>query len=206
MTASNNLDIVIEGRGAHSAMPQAAVDPVMVAVALAQALQTIVSRNVDPQQPAVLSITQIHAGSAYNVIPERAVLNGTIRSYDAGVQALIVERIRTLAAGVAAGFGATAQVTVHDGYPALVNAPEQAAQAIRVAGGIVGAAMVDGNAPRLTGSEDFSYMLQHAPGAFLWLGQGHGPNLHNPAFDFNDDLIPLGATILVRLAEDRLRA
>ena len=206
MTASNNLDIVIEGRGAHGAMPQAAVDPVMVAVALAQALQTIVSRNVDPQQPAVLSITQIHAGSAYNVIPERAVLNGTIRSYDAGVQALIVERIRTLAAGVAAGFGATAQVTVHDGYPALVNAPEQAAQAIRVAGGIVGAAMVDGNAPRLTGSEDFSYMLQHAPGAFLWLGQGHGPNLHNPAFDFNDDLIPLGATILVRLAEDRLRA
>ena len=206
LAASNNLDIVIEGRGAHGAMPQDSVDPVMVAVTLAQALQTVVSRNVDPRQSVVLSITQIHAGSAYNVIPDRAVMTGTIRSFDLAVQALVVQRIRDLTQSIAAGFGATARVAVNEGYPALCNAPDQTAHAISIAGGIVGRARVDGNAPRLTGSEDFSYMLNKAPGAFLWLGQGHGPNLHNPAFDFNDDVIPIGATILARLVEERSKA
>lgn len=204
MAASNNFDIEITGRGAHGAMPQQSVDPVMVAVSLAQALQTIVSRNVDPLQPAIVSITQIHAGSAYNVIPASAVLRGTIRAFDAKAQALIAERMQNLAVSIAKGFGAEASVTVHPGYKALFNHAPQAAAACAIAEKIVGPSNVDGAAQPLTGSEDFSEMLEQAPGAFLWLGQGEGANLHNPAYRFNDDLIPIGATLYARLAETRM--
>ncbi len=204
MAASNNFDIEIRGRGAHGAMPEQSVDPVMVAVALAQALQTIVSRNLPPLETAILSITQIHAGTAYNVIPETAVLRGTIRTFSAASLALVTERMQTLAAGLARGFGATAEATVHPGYAALENAPAQTAAAYRIAAGVVGAPNVDGAAKPLTGSEDFSDMLQRVPGAYLWLGQGHGANLHNPGYRFNDEVIPIGATLYARIAEERL--
>lgn len=206
LAASNAFDIEIEGRGAHGAMPQDSIDPVMVAVTLAQVLQTVVSRTIDPAQPAVLSITQIHAGTAYNVIPSNAVLRGTIRSFHPDVQALIVARMRALTESTAAGFGARVTFKLNEGYPVLVNRPEQAAYAVQVASALVGPGQVDGNAPRLTGSEDFAFMLRQVPGAFLWLGQGLGPSLHNPAFDFNDELIPLGATLLARLVEGRANA
>lgn len=205
MAASNNFDIAIEGRGAHGAMPHQSVDPVMVAVTLAQSLQTIVSRNVPPLQTAIVSITRIHAGSAYNVIPGTATLSGTIRTFDNQVQKLICERMGALASGIATGFGATASVAIHPGYSALVNSPRQTSAACDIASNIVGSGLVSPNAEPLTGSEDFSDMLAIVPGAYLWLGQGHGANLHNPAYRFNDDVIPIGATIYARIAEERAK-
>ncbi|MGL4975562.1 MAG: amidohydrolase, partial [Bosea sp. (in: a-proteobacteria)] len=206
MAASSNFDIEISGRGAHGAMPEQSVDPVMVAVSVAQVLQTIVSRNVPPLDAAVISITQIHAGTAYNVIPDTAVLRGTIRAFSKTTIDLITQRMRDLALGVATGFGASALVEVREVFRALVNAPAQTAEACRIASGLVGAANVDANAKPLTGSEDFADMLDFVPGAYLWLGQGPGASLHNPAYRFNDDLIPVGATLYARLAEERLSA
>ncbi len=204
MAASNNFDIEITGRGAHGAMPEQSVDPVMVAVALAQALQTIVSRNVPPLETAIVSITQIHAGTAYNVIPETAFLRGTVRTFSATTLGLVTERLQALAANIARAFGAEAQATVHPGYKALSNSPGQTAEACRIASDIVGASNVDGSARPLTGSEDFSDMLDCVPGAYLWLGQGHGANLHNPKYRFQDEVIPIGATLYARIAEERL--
>ena len=201
MASSGNFDIVITGRGAHGAMPHHAIDPVVVAVTLAQALQTVVSRNVAPLHPAILSITELHAGSAYNVIPDGAVLRGTIRAFDAGVRALIVRRMEEIAAGIALSFGATATVTVERGYPALVNSAEHVAMAARVAADVVGAENVDAAAPPVSGSEDFAFMLEKVPGAYLFLGQADGANVHNPGYRFNDDVIPIGASLLARIAE-----
>lgn len=205
LAGSSSFDIRIVGRGAHGAMPQQAVDPVIVAVTLAQALQTIVSRNVAPLQAAILSITEIHAGTAYNVIADSAVLRGTIRSFDADVEALVIRRMGEIAAGIAASFGATVTVDIHPGYPALVNNAALAAAASRVAADIVGDEKVDAQATPLTGSEDFAFMLAAVRGAYLMLGQGGGGGLHNPGYRFNDDLIPVGATLLARIAERRLR-
>jgi amidohydrolase len=206
MAASNNFDIDIIGRGAHGAMPQDSIDPVMVAAALAQALQTVVSRNVAPLQTAILSVTQIQAGSAYNVIPQTATLRGTIRTFDPGIQKLVASRMSELADGLARGFGATASVTVHPGYSVLVNDPAKTSAACGIAAGIVGEENVESQSEILTGSEDFSDMLAKIPGTFLWLGQSDGPNLHNPAYRFNDDIIPLGSSLYARLAESRLQA
>ena len=206
MAASNNFDIVITGHGSHGAMPHQSIDPVMVASAVVQALQTIVSRNLPPLETAIVSVTQIHAGSAHNVIPATAVLGGTIRTFDGKIQSLIVERMRALVTGIASSFGAQATVSVHPGYSALVNAPAQTSAACDIAVGVVGHGNVSPHAAPLTGSEDFSDMLAVVPGAYLWLGQGNGANLHNPAYRFNDDVIPIGATIYARLAEQRLHA
>lgn len=202
MAAADTFDITITGRGAHGAQPQFAVDPVMVATAITQALQTIVSRNVDPLRTAILSVTKLEAGSAYNVIPEVAHLGGTIRTFDAETRALVAARLEALAVGIAAGFGAVAEVAVTPRFSALCNAPAQAEAAMAVARGIVGD-LAELDADPKTGSEDFAEMLQHVPGAYLLLGQGEGPNLHNPAYDFNDAAIPVGATLLARLAEER---
>ena len=201
MAASGNFDIVITGRGAHGAMPHQAIDPVMVAVTLAQALQTIVSRNVAPLQPAIVSITELHAGSAHNVIPDSAVLRGTIRAFDAGVRALLARRMEEIAAGIAMSFGATATVTVERGYPALVNSAAHVAVAARIAAEVVGSDNVDANAPPVSGSDDFAFMLEKVPGAYLLLGQSEGANVHNPGYRFNDDVIPIGATLFARIAE-----
>mgnify|MGYP001765207347 CR=1 FL=1 len=182
------------------------VDPVMVAVTLTQALQTIVSRNVAPLDTAIVSITQIHAGSAYNVVPGSAHLSGTIRTFKPEVQALVVDRMRTLASSIAAGFGASASVAVHPGYSALINTPLETEAACAIARTIVGENMVASDAEPLTGSEDFAEMLLKRPGTYLWLGQGEGANLHNPAYRFNDEVIPVGASLYARLAEGRLQS
>jgi amidohydrolase len=205
LAGANNFDIEITGRGAHGAMPQNAIDPVMVAAVLAQALQTIVSRNVPPLQTAILSVTQIQAGSAYNVIPETAVLRGTIRSFDNDVQKFIISRLRELAEGMAKGFGATASVSVHSGCSALINSPPQTAAAFAIAAEVVGERNVS-ECPMVTGTEDFADMLVKVPGAMLMLGQADGPSLHNPAYRFNDDIIPVGSSLYARLAERRLQA
>ncbi|HVZ07465.1 M20 aminoacylase family protein [Rhodopila sp.] len=204
MAASNSFDIAITGRGSHGAMPNQSVDPVIVAVSLAQALQTVVSRNVPPRQMAVLSVTSVHAGSAYNVVPEAASLCGTIRSYDKAVHTLIIRRIQEITAGIAATFGATATVTINPGCTPLANDPALADIACRIASELVGAENVDPAAEPVSGSEDFAAMLEKVPGAYLWVGAGDGKNLHNPGYRFNDDILPIGASLLARIAERRL--
>jgi amidohydrolase len=203
MAASDQFDISIGGQGAHGAQPHLARDPAIVAVTLAQALQSIVSRNVNPLDAAVLSITKLHAGSAYNVIPETATLGGTIRTFDANVRSLLHSRIRELSSGIAAAFGVTITVTLTDGFRVLRNSEEQSLAAISVAQGIVGAELAGVVDVPLTGSEDFSDMLDAVPGAYLLLSQGPGPSLHNPHYVFNDDILPIGASLLARIAEVR---
>ncbi len=203
MAAADTFDIHISGRGAHGAQPHHAVDPIMVATAIAQALQTIVSRNVDAVKSAIVSITQIHAGSAYNVIPETAFLGGTIRTFEPAVRDLIAQRITSLARSIAEGFGAEATVAIEPRFSALRNDDRLAESAMQVAAEIVGPTLAEYDELPKTGSEDFAEMLAIVPGAYLLLGQGEGPALHNPRYDFNDAAIPIGATLLARLAEAR---
>jgi amidohydrolase len=203
MAGADFFDIHITGRGAHGAYPHKSVDPTVVAVNLAQAMQTIVSRNADPFQAAVVSITQIHAGSAYNVIPEVAHLAGTVRAFDDATRSLIGKRIRELAAGIGAAFGTSIEVEIRDIFSVLRNHDEQAAAIGAAATELFG----DDNVawleePRM-GSEDFADMLQAVPGAYVWLGQAPGPGLHNPAYQFDDAILPLGAALLARIVETR---
>jgi hippurate hydrolase len=203
MAAADTFDITIVGRGAHGAQPQLAVDPVMAAVTLAQALQTIVSRNVDPLKAAVLSVTVLQAGTAANVIPDTARLAGTIRSFDEEVRALVAARLDVLARSIAGGFGAQADVEVQQRFGVLRNHAVQAEAAMAVARDVVGSTLAELDREPLTGSEDFADMLAVVPGAYLLLGQGDGPALHNPRYDFNDAATPIGASLLARLAEAR---
>ena len=206
MAAADTFDIKINGKGAHGAQPHHAVDSLIVATTIAQALQTIVSRNVDPINAAIVSITQIHAGSAYNVIPDSAFLGGTIRTFDEDVRKLIESRMRSLATSIAHGFGAQAQVFVEPRFSLLRNSPREAQAAMEVAESIVGAELTAYDAEPKTGSEDFAEMLAVVPGAYLMLGQGEGPFLHNPSYDFNDAATPIGASLLARIVETRASA
>src|SRR5690606_8759952 len=208
LASLDTFDIEITGRGAHGALPHQGVDPISVSASVVSALQTIVSRNVDPRQPAVISVTKIHAGDAYNIIPERVVLGGGIRSFDPDVRELLKTRLVELATGVAAALGAEAHVTFGSQYPPVINTPAETALAAEAAEGIVGASAVATDAEPILGSEDFSYMLQRKPGCYLMIGNGTGAGtrmIHNPGYDFNDDVLPLGATYWVRLAEAYLR-
>lgn len=205
MAAADNFDITITGRGAHGAQPHFAIDPVMVAISIAQALQTIVSRNLNPLQTAIVSITQIHAGSAYNVIPETAQISGTIRTFEDETRAMIHDRMQTIADSIARGFGATAKLNINHNFSVLRNSAEQSKAALSIAQTLVGSSLTMEESDPLTGSEDFADMLNHVPGAYLLLGQGPGPNLHNPAFDFNDEVIPIGSSLFARIAEERTK-
>ena len=206
MAAADFFDIRITGRGAHAAMPHQGIDPIVVATGLAQAMQSIVSRNSNPLKSAVVSITQIHAGAAYNVIPEGAHLAGTVRTFDAELRKLIAKRIRELAAGFAAAYGATIDVDLRDVFSVLDNHPEQAAAAAEIASELFGADKVEPNTVPRMGSEDFADMVAAVPGAYAWLGATPGPGLHNASFDFDDSLIPLGAAYLARMVERRAAA
>ncbi|CAO4142326.1 M20 aminoacylase family protein [Methylorubrum aminovorans] len=206
MAAADFFDIRITGRGAHAAMPHQGIDPIVVATGLAQAMQSIVSRNSNPLKSAVVSITQIHAGAAYNVIPEGAHLAGTVRTFDADLRTLIARRIRELAAGFAAAYGATIEVDLRDVFSVLDNHPEQAAAAAEIATELFGSDKVEANTVPRMGSEDFADMVAAVPGAYAWLGATPGPGLHNASFDFDDSLIPLGAAYLARMVERRTAA
>ena len=205
LAGADFFDIHITGRGAHGAMPHQANDPVMIALTLGQALQSIVSRNVDPLMSAVVSITQIHAGAAYNVIPAEVHMTGTIRTFDDGVRALIARRMREIAAGLAAAFEAEIAVDIRDIFTVLENAEEQAGAVRRIAAEIVGADMVVPG-PQMMGSEDFADMLRAVPGAYFMLGGKAGPGLHNPGFTFDESIIPTGASLFARIAERRTAA
>jgi hippurate hydrolase len=203
MAGADFFDIRITGRGAHGAYPHKSVDPSVVAVTLAQAMQTIVSRNADPLHAVVVSITQIHAGSAYNVIPETAQISGTVRAFNDEARALVRARTRELASGIGAAFGAAVEVEIRDIFSVLKNHDEQIAAVGAAATELFGAENVTWlEQPRL-GSEDFADMLQAVPGAYVWLGQTPGPGLHNPAYQFDDAILPLGAALLARMVETR---
>jgi amidohydrolase len=171
------------------------------------ALQTIVARNLHPLEAGVVSVTQVHGGDTWNVIPEEVVLRGTVRSFDAAVQDLIERRLRTIVAGIAAMFEMTATVRYERRYPATVNAETETQHAIAAAGAVVGAANVDAEPMPNMGSEDFAFMLQAKPGCYVWLGTGRGPdtpNVHNPYYDFNDDALPIGASYWATLVAQQL--
>jgi hippurate hydrolase len=212
MASSNEFRVVVKGKGAHAAQPHRGIDPVMVAVQIAQAWQTIVSREKNPLETAVLSITQIHAGSATNVIPDEAVMIGTVRTFTNEVLDLLERRMQEMAAGVASAFNAGIDFSFKRNYPPLVNHPEQTAFAIEAMKAVVGADKVDADVEPTMGAEDFAFMLQAKPGCYVFLGNGDGEHrlgghglgpcqLHNGSYDFNDQLLPIGASYWVRLAE-----
>ncbi|MEL6620455.1 MAG: M20 aminoacylase family protein [Pseudomonadota bacterium] len=201
MAAVDTFTIDVTGRGGHGAMPHETIDPVVAACGIVTAIQTIVSRNHDTGQDLVVSVTQIHTGTVNNVIPETAMINGTVRTFDAQVKAMVERRLGEIVAGTAAAYGVEAQLTYEHGYPATVNAPDQTAFAAGVAREVAGEAPVQDDIDKVAGAEDFAYMLQERPGAYLFLGAGAGPGLHNAKFNFNDEIAPIGASFLARIVE-----
>ncbi|NYT86496.1 M20 aminoacylase family protein [Pollutimonas harenae] len=211
MASSNYFTVRITGKGAHAAMPHMGVDPIMAATNLAQALQSIVTRNRNPYDPAVLSITQIHAGSADNVIPDTAELRGTVRTFTEETLDIIEQRIRELVHSISEGYGCTADFAFDRKYPPTINHPKETAFSVQVLKDLVGPENVDAEVqPAMTG-EDFALMLKERPGCYLWIGNGQGDHrlpghgegpctLHNASYDFNDELIPIGASYWVQLA------
>ena len=206
MAAADFFDIRITGRGAHAAQPQQGIDPIIVGSTLVQALQSIVSRNADPLKSAVLSVTQFHAGAAYNVIPEGAHITGTVRTFDADLRTLVSARIREIAKGIAVAYGATIDVEIRDVFSVLMNSPEHAAAAAEIGRELFGPEGVDDASRPRMGSEDFADMVARVPGAYAWIGATPGPGLHNASFDFDDSIIPLGSAFLARLVERRSAA
>ncbi len=204
MAATDRFYIDIEGQGGHAARPQQTVDPIIVAAQLVTALQTIVSRNLDPLESAVLSVTMIEAGEADNVISRTAKITGTVRTLDGGVQDFIEARLAEIVPQFAVSFGATASIRYVRGYPVTVNAAAQTAFAAETAAEIVGADRVDAEAVPSMGGEDFSFMLNERPGAYIFLGNGDSSELHTDSYDFNDDAIPVGVSYWVRLVERAL--
>ncbi len=201
------FDIAITGRGAHGARPEAGIDPVVVASHVTTALQSIVARNVRPVDTAVISVTKFHAGDAYNVIPEKAVLGGTARCFSNTTMDLIEERMRRIAESVAAGLGASASLDFRRLFPALVNHADETRFIADAAAEVVGEDNVNRQAGLVMASEDFSFMLERCPGAYIQIGNGDGEGgceVHNPGYDFNDAALPYGAALFARLVERRL--
>jgi amidohydrolase len=202
------FDIDVTGRGAHGARPESGIDPVLVAAHIATALQSIVSRNVRPVETAVVSVTQIHAGDAYNVIPQTARLSGTVRAFSNEIMEMIGRNMARIADGVASGFGAAAKTDFRAIFAPLINDATEAQFAAEVCSELVGAANVRRDPPLIMASEDFSYMLAEVPGCYINIGNGDGEGaceVHNPSYDFNDAALDYGAAFFVRLVEKRLR-
>ncbi|NRB04036.1 MAG: amidohydrolase [Rhodobacteraceae bacterium] len=201
MAAADTFTINVNGLGGHGASPHEAADPVVAACAMVTAVQTIVSRNHDASKDLVISVTQIHTGTVENVIPATAMINGTIRTFDKEVAAMVKSRMEAIIAGTAAAYGVEAELNYEFGYPATVNAPNETAFAANVARDVVGVEAVVDDVQKVAGSEDFSYMLEERPGAYLFLGAGDGAYLHHPEYNFNDEIAPVGATFFARLVE-----
>lgn len=217
MASSNEFHVTVRGKGAHAAQPQKGIDPVMVAVQIAQSWQTIVSRNVNPLDPAVLSLTQIHSGSATNVIPDDAQMIGTVRTFSNATLDLIETRMKAIAEHTAQAFDAEVNFQFKRNYPPLINHAKETQFAIDVMKDVVGSENVNTAVEATMGAEDFAYMLQSKPGCYVFLGNGDGDhrsaghglgpcNLHNPSYDFNDDLLPIGASFWVQLVQRYLPA
>ncbi|MCQ8781812.1 M20 aminoacylase family protein [Mangrovibrevibacter kandeliae] len=206
MAGASFFDIRIKGVGSHGARPQDARDPVVIGTQLVQSLQSIVSRNVDPMQPAVLSITMFHAGSAYNVVPDSAHLGGTLRFFDDAVGAMLRGRLAAICAATATMHGCEIEVDMRDTFRVLENHPAETEAMRAVAVEIVGEAGVLTDPHPMMGSEDFADMLHAVPGAYVWVGHGGSVPVHNPGFVLDDAILPIGASLLARIVETRLAA
>ena len=204
MASADQLTIEIEGKGGHAARPHMTIDPVLAGAQIVNQLQSAVSRNVDPLQAAVVSICMFHAGTADNIIPQTAQLRGTARSLTPEVRDLLEKRLNEIVEGTARAHGVTAKFSYTRGYPVTRNHERQTAFAASVAAQVVGHDRVDANMNPVMGAEDFSYMLEARPGAFIFVGNGNSAGLHHPAYDFNDEVIPLGTSYWVRLVETAL--
>jgi amidohydrolase len=204
MASTDEFRVTVRGRGGHAAMPHTTIDPVVIAAQIITAVQTIASRNVDPLQSSVVSVTILKAGDASNVIPDEVSFAGTIRTLNAEMRELSKKRLKEISEGVAAALGAQATVSIHTGYPVTKNHGEQTGVALNAAGDVAGLPNIDPDVNPMMGGEDFSYMLNARPGNFIFIGNGNTASLHNADYDFNDDVIPHGVSYWVRLAEQRL--
>lgn len=207
MAATDFFQITIEGKGCHGAMPHNGVDPIQVAAQLISALQTIVSRNLNPTDAAVISVTKVHSGETWNALPSTAKMQGTIRFFEPAVQRLIRRRMETLVTKIAEGFGANASIEFTNGYPALINSAKAAELCVHAAIQVVGTERVRTEFPPTMGAEDFAFFIKDRPGCFVWLGTSTGPDqpgLHSPFFDFNDQALPYGASFWVNLVQNVL--
>ena len=204
MAGADSFSVEIKGKGGHAAYPHEVKDPIVAALSIAQAFQTIVSRNNIPSDDLVISITQVHSGTTDNVIPETAYLNGTVRTFDLSVQEMVIGRMEKIISGLAISFEVDAKLNYEKGYPPTINHEEATNFAIEVAEDVCGSDQVLTSVSKEMGAEDFSYMLEKRPGAYLFLGIGEGAGLHNPSYNFNDAAAPIGASFFARLIEKAL--
>ena len=201
MAAADDFHIHITGKGGHGAMPHETADPVVAALGIANAIQTIVSRNNYSQDNLVVSITQIHTGSADKIVPDKAYLNGTVRTFDRAVQGMVIARLEGIVAGQAASYGVEAELIYNVGYPATINDADKTRFAADVAREIAGDDGVNANAGPEMGAEDFAFLLENRPGSYLFVGNGETAGLHHPEFDFDDETAAAGASFFARLVE-----
>ncbi|MCK5445838.1 MAG: amidohydrolase [Rhodospirillaceae bacterium] len=209
MAAFDTFEITVQGRGVHAAMPHLGVDPVVAAAQIVTALQTVSSREADPQDACVLTVTQIHGGDTWNVIPDQVVLRGTTRWFNPELGGKLEGRIRDISSGVGMALGCSVENTYTQRYPATINTAQTASQCADVMAELIGEEKVERNPTPSMGAEDFAFMLQKKPGSYAWLGTGTDPDcpkLHNAHFDFNDDMLALGTAYWTRLAETLLKA
>ena len=204
MAGADSFNVEIRGKGGHAAYPHEVKDPIVAALSIAQAFQTIVSRNNIPSDDLVISITQVHSGTTDNVIPETAFLNGTVRTFDLSVQEMVINRMEKIISGFSISFEVDSKFNYEKGYPPTINHEEKTNFAIEVAKEVCGSDKVLTSVGKEMGAEDFSYMLQKRPGAYLFMGIGEGAGLHNPNYDFNDAAAPVGASFFARLIEKAL--
>ena len=208
MAAFDIFNLKVIGRGGHAAMPQTTVDPIIVGTKIIDAFQAIISRSIDPQEPSVLSVTQFHGGDAYNVIPNQVEIKGCTRCFSPNVQKKLEDEMRQISESICKAYGADCEFHYEHRYPATINSEEEANLAGQVAQEIVGEERVNLSPKPGMGSEDFAYMLQEKPGSYIWIGNGDGEGscmIHNPGYDFNDQILPIGATYWVKMAEEILK-
>tara|TARA_B100000927_G_scaffold290011_1_gene287814 strand:+ start:433 stop:1605 length:1173 start_codon:yes stop_codon:yes gene_type:complete len=207
MASFDIFNLKIIGKGGHAAMPHTAIDPIIIGSKIVDAYQSIVSRYIDPQEPVVLSVTQFHGGDAYNVIPNEIEMKGTVRCFSSKVQESIENQMEQITSSICSAYGADYELGYERRYPATINTAEEVTISEKVAKNISGDEMVHTSPTPSMGSEDFAFMLQERPGSYIWIGNGDGEGscmLHNPGYDFNDEILPIGATYWVNMAEEIL--
>ena len=208
MAAVKTIQIKIIGRGGHAAMPHQTIDPIIISSQIVTALQTITSRTIDPIETIVLSITQFHSGTTHNIIPDEVFLEGTLRTFSKDVENKAIKRIKEITENIAKSFLAKSEVSILDGYPATINSQKETDIASNIASEIVGKENVESNMKPIMGSEDFSFMLNKIPGAFIFVGQGdekHNKPCHHAEYDFNDEILPIGTSYWIKLVKNLLK-
>ncbi len=203
LAAADNFKVTIKGKGSHAAKPSNSIDPILCTSAIVQSLQQIVSRNAHPQEALVITVASFHSGDANNVIPNEAIITGTVRYYNKNIGTLAENRFREIVENTSKAYGAEYKIEFIKGYPPTVNHKNESIFALKVAEEVVGKSASDDQKPMM-GSEDFAYFLNEIPGAFAWIGNGSSASLHNPKYDFNDEILPIGSSFLATLAEKSL--